>query len=381
MILVFDDQKEFRDSFKDILDKLGIKLPILECATKDEVRKIINDPEQSCLIKILIFDLATSKTEVEKLEFEILEDIKKFYYSYPIPIFIHSAFADKIEGFDNLGTMFKIKKGEDSIQQISEKIELFYSTGFLDIFCPKGSLELELYKNVNQSFKEQFQGNEIESILLSIKKSKTENLKERTKIVFDRIAVRALLQNMLNAIKLPNSEQIEEIQINAVENYYRRKRTFPIWTGDIFRKPDNSMEIVILTPRCDIVNGYCKDSFLGCKIDKIDENKLKDFGKDLNKLGQFIQDNPMHTGNKFRYLIPTPTYYGGKIDFSQPIIINKNKLDGEGSEFTYQISLSDELTNEVVRKFSSYLLRGGIMTSDISEASYYSRLLISIPTK
>ncbi|RYH19826.1 hypothetical protein EON65_25480 [archaeon] len=66
---------------------------------------------------------------------------------------------------------------------------------------------------------------------------------------------------------------------------------------------------------------------------------------------------------------------GGKIDLSNYSIINKNQLVGDKAVFKYTISLSDELTNEVVRKFLSYLSRGGISASEISEAEYYSAVI------
>ena len=374
MILVFDDDKRFRNGFITALGKLNIGLGIIECSSKEEVRKHLANPDIIDSLKVIIFDLAESKEEAGSLEFAIVQDIQNIYNKYPIPIFIHSAFSEKVNIFESSGTVFKIKKGTRSVEEICLKIQLFSDSGFLNIFCPKGILESFLLVEVNKAFRLQFQGGEIPMILESIANSGTKSLRKRTTSVFKRIAVRALFQNMLNGLT-DGPEKAEEVKVNAVEHYYRRNVGHPVWTGDIFRNLTKDYDVVILTPRCDITNNTCNDLFLACKVEKIDIKYLKELGNDLKKLRDSVTDNPLVSGYKFRYLIPTPTYRGGKIDFAQQILMKKDELTSEGRVFEYQISLSDELTNEVVRKFASYILRGGISTSEINEAAFYSKYL------
>lgn len=370
MLIVFDDEKQFREIYKEMFPKLSINLKTMECSTKDEIRKVLKDPEIMGRAKVLVFDLSTSKEEAETLNFDILKDIASNYRKYPIPIFIHSAFAHKVEGYENLGTLFKIKKSADSAEGILSKIKLFHDSGFLDIFSPGGFLENELHHELHNAFIDQFQGEEVAQILKSIEHSSPENFKDRTKSVFLRIAVRTLFQNLMSEKKHMETGKVEEIKINAVEHYYRRKGDFPVWTGDIFQNKNE--RIVILTPRCDINNGYCNGNYLACIVDVLDEKRVKAFGKEPDNLKQYLEDNPQNTGLKYRYLVPTPAFSGGKVDLTSYFIINQSKLNGEAAEYKYLISLSDELTNDVVRKYASYILRGGVSASELNEASYFS---------
>ena len=170
---------------------------------------------------------------------------------------------------------------------------------------------------------------------------------------------------------LPDTQKIEEIKINAVEHYYRRKSDFPIWTGDVFRSLADDGEVIIITPRCDINNGYCNGNYLCCKIEKLDRKRLQSFSKDTNSVHNYITDNPQNTGLKHRYLIPTPSYNGGKVDLTNHFILKHSELINS-EKYQYCISLSDELTNDVIRKFASYILRTGISQSDLTEAAFYS---------
>jgi len=371
MVIVFDDEKEFRNIYKEMFPKLNIKLETLECSTKDEIRAALKDPNVMQKAKVLVFDLSTTKEEAESLKFDILDDIVSNYRKYRIPIFIHSAFAHKVEGYNNLGTLFKIPKNGESAEGILNKIKLFYDSGFLDIFSPGGFLEKELHHELHNAFIEQFQGEEVEQILKSIEHSSPKSFKDRTKDVFLRISVRALFQNLVSEKKHEQSGEIEEIRINAVEHYYRRKGDFPVWTGDIFQNKEGR-KIVILTPRCDINNGYCNGNYLACNVEALEEKRVKGFGKEPENIKDYIEDNPQNTGLKFRYLVPTPAFSGGKIDLPSYFIINQSKLTGTTAEYNYHISLSDELTNDVVRKYASYILRGGVSASELSEASFYS---------
>ncbi len=372
MLIVFDDKEEFRKIYAKQFPKMGIVMKVQECETKEKIREILANSALMKEVKLLIFDLSTSKVEAETLEFEILDDINSSYQHYSIPIFIHSAFADRIDSkYDNLGTLFKIKKSDKSVEEILTKISTFYESGFLDMFSPGGYIELELFKEIHKAFNSQFQGNEIESTILSIRHSSSgsSQFKERVRLVFERIAIRTLYQNLLSAKTHPESSKIEEILINAIEHYYRRKSDFKVWTGDIFEDADRK-QFIILTPRCDINNDVCKGKFLACSIEALDSEILKKMGsKDIQK---YLTDNPQQSGIKYRFLIPAPNYIGGKVDLSDYFFVLQSDFESPVSKYKYVISLSDELTNDIVRKFSSYLLRGGISASEISEASFYS---------
>lgn len=368
MILIFDDEKSVRDNFIKEVKGQDITFDIVESETKKDLKFKLGDIQLMSNAKVIVFDLSTSKEEAETGKFEVLEYIRENYNSYALPIFIHSAFSDKVEGYDDVGTVFKIKKDADSIKQIVDKIKVFYESGFLELFCPNGYLEKEIHKAIHKSFNSQFKGEEISQILASIKKANPHTYRDRTLSVFERIAIRSLYQNLISARKQNDSDKIEEVKINAVEHYYRRTSDFLVWTGDIFIG-DNGSQIVIITPRCDINNGVCRDHFLVCEIEKLDKEVVKKISADINK---YLTDNPQQSGIKFRFLVPTPNYSGGKVDLTKYSLININDFKGDNPRFRYLISLSDELTNEIVRKFATYILRGGISASEISEASFYS---------
>ena len=61
----------------------------------------------------------------------------------------------------------------------------------------------------------------------------------------------------------------------------------------------------------------------------------------------------------------TPQFEGGFVDFVKCTTVK------DLENFEYVISLVDDLTNDVVRKLASYLLRGGISDTAYKEALYY----------
>jgi len=368
MILIFDDEKSVRDNIIKEIKGQSIEIEIIESDAKKDLKEKLQDSELMSSVKALIFDLSTSKEEAESGKFEVLEYIKKNYNDYSLPIFIHSAFSHKVEGYEEVGTVFKVKKDAESILHIVSMIKEFHDSGFLNLFCPKGYLETEIHKAVHKAFNVQFKGAEISQILASIKKANPAKYKERTVSVFERIAIRSLYQNLISAKKQENTDTIEEVKINAVEHYYRRTSDFIVWTGDIFID-DKESQIIILTPRCDINNGVCGENLLVCEIEKLDKDIVKKISTDINK---YLTDNPQQSGIKYRFLVPAPSYIGGKIDLTKYFMVNREAFHGHAPKYKYLISLSDELTNEIVRKFASYILRGGISASEISEASFYS---------
>lgn len=371
MILVFDDKPEYRDIFDDFITSENIELEIHKCATGAELRAALQNPEILNKLKIVIFDLSQNGEEAGSFKFTIVEDIQNQYANEAIPIIIHSAFSDKISDFENSGTVFKIKKSASSVKEICSKIKQFYDSGFLEIFCRGGKLEKEIHREIQNAFVHQFMGNEISSILNSMMHAFPEGYKPRVQHVFQRIAIRSLYQKLM--VETSSDMKSEsEILMNAVEHYHRRRLNPPIWTGDIFSGSDGR-EIIILTPRCDIANGVCQNGYLSCNILPLEDAKKKEFAKG-DKVKNFLVDNPVNTGLKYRYLIPTPLYHGGKIDLTSYHITTTPSFGGLDKKYNYVISLSDELTNEVVNKFAAYIQRSGISNSELTEAAFYSSI-------
>lgn len=381
MILLIDDKVEFHHQFQKQFTQVGIEIELKCFTTVEQLGNYIEELKSSgniCNLKSLIIDLSNNTAEEISKSFSVASIINETYYNNSIPIFIHSGYLGYYQDFENDGTIIKVKKSIDSVVQICSRIKLMADSGFLDIFCVNGILQQTFFKELHNSFTKQFKGDEITQILESIhhaNKENTEVFKERTIDTFKRMAIRSVYQNLISAKRIPTTEKIEEIKINAVEHYYRRSSEFPVWTGDIFRNKETQEDIVILTPRCDINNGYCNNGFLVCSIEKLESKTIKDFGKSSESVGRYINDNPANTGIKFRYLIPAPSYPGGRVNLTRYSIVESNKLHGENASFGYLISLSDELINDIVRKFGSYVTRGGISASELNEATFYSQML------
>ena len=79
-----------------------------------------------------------------------------------------------------------------------------------------------------------------------------------------------------------------------------------------------------------------------------------------------ITDNSK-VGERYRFLPPSPQFNGGTVDF---LLVKTLKTEELKSKYSYVISLSDELTNDVVRKYASYMLRGGISETDFNESLF-----------
>jgi hypothetical protein len=371
MLIVFDDDPKFTAPFKTSLPKMGVNIEVIECNTKEQMRNFLKDKELMKKVKVLVFDLSASNEEAESLDFDILTDIQENYESYPIPIFIHSAFANHVEGYNNLGTLFKVPKGPSSIEAILIKIQLFFESGFLDIFCPGGLIEQNLYKEIHKAFLLQFEGDEVGAIIESIKQAGGD-FKLRTKNVFERIAVRALYQNILSAKKSPEEDKVEEIKVNAVEHYYRRTSEFKFWTGDIFTERDGNKNVVLLTPRCNLSNNKFEELLL-CKIKPLEGELFNAFKSEKNlKKGLTDDVTLMHIAERYRFLTRTPQFEGGIVDFNSCFTMKPEEFD---QLYKRKISLIDDLTNDIVRKFSTYILRGGVSVTEIKEAQFYFQSL------
>ena len=240
-------------------------------------------------------------------------------------------------------------------------------SGFLEAFTPKGIIEKNLFEELHRSFTEQFRKGEIVSIIDSIKKSNPTDYKKRTINVFRRIAIKALNSTLL----LPLASNDDSV--NPIEHFYRRNSKVFAWTGDIWTNNDYTDNILILTPRCDLASGKAT-LLMVCSIKKssLQLNGNKD--KRLNDLYNHLTDNLL--GKATRYLPSTPLFVGGMVNLSTYKTIGKEDLL---ANYKYCVTLSDELTNEIIGKFAYYFLRTGITTMNTEEFDSYLELLNESP--
>ena len=366
-ILIFDDKVGIINTFKAVISGMELKLIVKGYSTSTKFTEAINDPNIIEKTRVIIFDLAQNEGEESKHVFGIKSTIVNIFYKYRIPLFIHSAYTDYFADLDGKGTVFKIGKSKKSIGTICEKIKLFYESNFLEIFCPGGNLENNYLEQLHKAFTEQFKNNEIEEIITSIKETAGDKYQERTIGTFKRIATRSLFHN-LTAAKKDKEGNINEIYLNYVEHYFRRSSDYEVWTGDIFRKKDTETEemILVMTPRCDINKPKC-EQILACKIIPLEIDLTK-----KDRLQQAINDNAKLTSGSFRVLTESPLFRGGKIEYISPITINRQSLI---TDYELVVSLSDELINDIVRKFSAYILRSGVSETEMEEARKYTEII------
>ncbi len=327
----------------------------ITCITQEEFQEKIKQNENN--LKCLIFDLVghnPGREELDEGNAKFLTYVEDSFAKYNIPIFIYSGYLELIEEqFRDYGTVFKVSKDE-GVGVIFAKVKLLHDSGFLNLFCPGGSLETEIHKEIHESFVKQFRDGEIEKIIQTIQRSNPDNLNVRCTVIFKRIAIKALMSKLLSPV-------IEdEATVNAIEHYYRRINAVEFWTGDILEKNDRSQQLIILTPRCDCIRG---SHFIACTIES-------DFPPDnkKDKIRRALTDNPNFSGTAFRYLPPAPVFSGGKVDFASHRTMTREELQ---SDYKVIISLSDDLTNEILAKFGSYFLRTGINTIDVDELVTY----------
>jgi len=363
-VLYFDDDTGIINNFRTAFSQLGIGLEFCGISDTEKFRGHLSDEEYMKKVRVLIFDLAKSNQEEVSHSFEIKEDIIGNFNNYRMPIFIHSAFAEFFTELDGKGTIFKVEKSGTAIETICEKIKMMDESGFLDIFCPQGILEAAYMKELHSSFTEQFRDNEIEEIIKVIKETcVTADYKKRTREVFTRIAVRSLEHNLSFAIKKENT--IAEAQLNAVEHYYRRMSSYNVWTGDIFKKKEAEDNLIVLSPRCNVIRDEY-DLILVCKILPCEGTLTKE------NVERILRDNPQLTGFRYRILTKTPLFKGGKIDFLTHFTIERAVLLSDYERF---VTLSDELANDVVRKFCAFFARSGVSETEIEEAKKYLDVL------
>ncbi len=358
-IIHLDNDEKILQKFKGLYDQSGLDLDLVPCQTKDEFYELVKEHENS--LKGLIFDLLSSKPdkkELHKGDAEFLESVEISFSSYSIPIFIYSGFLESIEEqFETHGTVFKIDKG-DGPDEILRLLKLFSDSGFLDIFSPGGKIEKEFHKELNKSFVSQFTNNkQIEEIINTVSKEDGEETKVRVEKIFKRIALRSLLT------VLHKSDEAEEDEfVNPVEHYVRRINDQKVETGDIFFNEEENEHVLVLTPRCDLANKD-PESILVCRIDTEKFPEKTNSGNQKQKILDAITDNPTYSGYD-RYLVRSPFFKGGLVEIGSYKMIPMDELT---SNYHRVVSLSDELTNEILGKFGAYFFRTGINTWDLDE--------------
>jgi len=350
-----NDVAQVIEPSKNLFDQLNIPIEYIGCSTTQELEELVKQHRDN--LKCIVFDLLDKDTD-EQLKnpqkSSFYPAIQQIFSTLNVPIFIYSGYLENYEEFKYSGTVFKIDKGnENGFKAVSDKIKLFHDSGYLEIFCPNGILEKKLHSELHEAFVKQFVNNDAIQKIIEAINSSGENTVQRTQDVFSRIALRSLMGSLM-IDKSIQDVQFDEVIINAIELYFRRiniEKT-PVWTGDIFSNA-NGNNCIVLTPRCDLASKK-KENFLICRILKAEVK-----GKDVLT---FLRDNIKE--KKFRYLPATPFFEGGIIDLSEHYtILKKDFLN----EFTYQISLLDDLTNEILAKFCSYLLRTSIPDANEKE--------------
>lgn len=349
-IFFYDDDPEITRQFQTLMEDTDFS--IIVSNSIDNLRRLLDDQTLMQTVKVLIFDLAKdSQEQGRQKDFEIIKDIKGKFNHYRIPIFIHSAFATSISEFSNCGTVWKIDKSGTSLDFIIETINKLYDSGFIELFTPNGLLEKTLFHDLHKSFTEQFRNGEIDSIIKSLN---DENLKERGTAIFKRIAIRSLMSEVL----APSVSDVDGI--NPIEHYYRRISKIDIWTGDIMIHKVSGESIFILTPRCNIMSD---SQILICPI------IVGDFPAKKSSVSDALRNKPEISGYN-RYLPPSPIFKGGKVMLSRYSLLTREVLI---ADYKVYITLSDELTNELLGKFGSYFFRTGITPINQEETINYAK--------
>lgn len=358
-----NDKRGVLEPSKNLFDQVGLDLEYIICDNKEIFQATIEANGNN--LKALIFDLLSSDPssgELHQKDAEFIENIKSSFIIYNIPIFVFSGYLQALDGeFENSGTVFKIDKGS-GFNEIVDKISKFYNSGFIDVFSPNGKLIELLSKDLNISFTKQFKKNtQIEETIDSIINSKGDNTVERVQKVFQRIALKSLMSSLLAPEIDETTGELKIDFLNPVEHYVQRISPFEFWTGDIFLKKDGSKScVLIVTPRCNVASKSF-ENLLACKIN------LGEFPEKKDKIGYALTDKPETSGYD-RFLPPCPLFEGGKVVISNYQMINKKELS---HEYFRAVSLSDELTNEILGKFGSYFFRSGINPWDKDETIQY----------
>jgi len=364
-IIILENEQTYIKAFKDLFEDLKINLRLIPCLTTGKYEEELKIAKENNTLKCIIMDLSNTNFEEDTKKYKASEYIRNEFDENRIPIFIYSGNLEHYSDLQDKGTVFKVDKSSSSgMEEICDKIKEMEDSDFFNIFCRKGKLEEKIMSEIHNSFIEQFKGNEISDIIKSIKSVEDIDVKKRTTEVFERMAIRAVYENWISAKSEEGS--INEVKLNSIEHYYRRTSPFDFWTGDIFANESN--KCIVLTPRCNVGHKNFNQLLLCC-VESIDEAKIKELTgkKGLDKLQKNITDHQI-VGERFRFLPPTPQFKGGLVDFKT--VFTKSSEDFI-KDWYREITLSDELTNDVVRKFTAYNLRGGISETEFNEAHYY----------
>lgn len=361
VIIHLDNERTVLETSKNLFDQNALNLDYIICSTHDEFNTILQENES--YIKVLIFDLLSREPDAAELhqqDAEFLKTIEDNFASFNVPIFIYSGYLQAIEGRFNGGTVFKVDKGSEDFQDnIINKISLLFESGFIDVFCPGGVLESEIRQQLNQSFTKQFSNNkQIEDVIGSIKSVVgQDDLKERIRRVFVRIAVKTLASELLAPVV--DSED----NVHPVEHFYRRQSKIEVWTGDIWCNKHDGHKMIVLTPRCDLAVGKAKCLIL-CRLEASPQFNLNAKPEKLLKeLNNYLVDN---IDGKAKRYIPDNVFLpdGGIVNLANH---ETQPKDVFLNDYNYLITLSDDLTNEIIGKFAYYFLRTGITNINVRE--------------
>ncbi|MDH5380291.1 MAG: hypothetical protein OEW75_05550 [Cyclobacteriaceae bacterium] len=351
-----NDSKGILEPSKNFFVQLGLDLDYISCQTKEEFNQAVNNNKID--IKALIFDLLSkepSKEELHQEDAEFFEVIRTSFAKYNIPIFIYSGYLQALDNeFEGYGTVFKTDK-QYGIKPVFDKLKLLLESGFIDVFCPGGVLETEIKDELHNSFIRQFTRNDqIEEVIKSISegiKEDPKQLSDRVKKIFKRITIKTLASDLLAPIA--DSED----KVHPIEHFYKRQSKLDIWTGDIWKEKVADNYILVLTPRCDFATGKA-ETIIYININELPKPiSLNGNPADIEKrMRDYLTDNLQ--GKSTRY-IPSNTFFpsGGMATMNEHSTV---QIDDFKNNFEYVITLSDDLTNEIIGKFAYYFLRTGI---------------------
>jgi hypothetical protein len=351
IIIHLDDDEKILSRSKRSFEENGLNtdFEFITCNTNENFDREIKKNKEN--LKCIIFDFlgySPGTEEFDQGKARFLEEITSSHAQFNIPIFIFSGITEKIPvQIREHSTVFILDKAQ-SVNNIFDKIKLFHESGFLEVFCHGGVLEKQIHMDLHKAFTEQFtNGEQLEKTIKSIKISvKPEEFKKQTKKIFQRIAIRSLMSGLLAPVTNAKGEIIEE-HLSSTEHYVKRINNINIWTGDVFKKNSSDDYIFILTPRCNIAK--C-ESILCCPL------KLGEFPTKGDDPIKALHGDPQVSGYDV-LLPPSPIFNGGKVLISKFDMIAKTNIT---NNYKRIISMSDELSNEILGRFGSYFFRTGI---------------------
>ncbi len=380
LVIIVEDDKTTQGIFDSNFKAIGLdeKLELKMFGSVADFVAFSQTAGEGANIKVLIFDLANTDKEKNDGgtdgEFAISQYIRDNYAKNRVPIFVHSGYLHKFMDFSDKGTVFRKEKTDESVEEIIRLISLMEATGFLYLFSQNGVLENRHPNDLYKVFTSQFRGNELPELLELFKECHGADCAERIVAVFQRMSLRALINDSISAEALSTGKGISA-KVNIVEHFYRRtnRDRAGAWTGDIFNK--NGEQVYVLTPRCDLANksadALSAVNLLVCPLRSLTNEEfpltVAPSGPSNGQIEKIRQATTQHhkLGIKGRVIPPSPFLpEGGKVDFSAPFTIPYATLC---ADYAYRVTLSDDLANEVAARFGAYLMRPGIAEIDEDE--------------